>query len=118
MTLEPNRPPAPVGQQVPPTHAAARPIGALHVTRGPLLLTTGTAYHRGQPHETRGLYQDACCWNEGYVAGLSGPCLSSCPYPASTTESWSWCSGYIEGKSNRLGGGKTVTIKLDEIHEY
>ncbi len=39
-----NLTPAPVGQQAPPTRAAASPVGmALRVARGSLLSTTGTA---------------------------------------------------------------------------
>jgi hypothetical protein len=34
---------APVGQQAPPARAAASAVRALRGTRGPLLLTTGTA---------------------------------------------------------------------------
>jgi hypothetical protein len=41
MSLSPSRQP-PVGQQVPPTHAAARLEGALRIARGSLPLTTGT----------------------------------------------------------------------------
>ena len=48
MTAEPNRPPAPVGQQVPPTHAAARHEGALRTARGALPSTTGTASPRSR----------------------------------------------------------------------
>ncbi len=36
-------PAAPVGQQGPPTRAAASAVRALRVARGSLLLTTGTA---------------------------------------------------------------------------
>ena len=44
MTTEPLKTPAPVGQQVPPTRAAASAIGEpLRGARGALLLTTGTA---------------------------------------------------------------------------
>ena len=39
-------PPAPEGQQGPPTCAAARHEGALRVTRGSLPLTSGTACRR------------------------------------------------------------------------
>jgi len=118
MTLKHNLPPAPVGQQVPPARAAARHRGALRVPRGALLLTTGTASRRGQPRGTTVLSQDARNWDEGYAAGLSGMCSSSCPYLAGTTESWSWYSGYIEGKAARLSRVKTATIKLDGIREY
>ena len=44
MTTIPRRPPAPVGQQAPPTRAAALDSWrSLRVARGSLLLTTGTA---------------------------------------------------------------------------
>jgi hypothetical protein len=46
MTAVHNFPPAPVGQQGPPARAAAPAVRALRVTRGSLLLTTGTASHR------------------------------------------------------------------------
>ena len=39
----PSSTPAPVGQQGPPTRAAASAVRALRVARGSLLLTTGTA---------------------------------------------------------------------------
>ena len=44
MSVVPSIPPAPVGQQAPPAHAATRLMGALRVARGSLLLTTGTGY--------------------------------------------------------------------------
>ena len=46
MTAVKSSPPAPVGQQGPPTRAAAPAVRALRVARGSLLLTTGTALHR------------------------------------------------------------------------
>jgi hypothetical protein len=46
MTASARLPPAPVGQQAPPTHAATRLMGALRVARGSLLLTTGTGSRR------------------------------------------------------------------------
>jgi hypothetical protein len=46
MTAVPNSPPAPVGQQRPPAHAAASVMRALRIARGSLLLTTGTASRR------------------------------------------------------------------------
>jgi hypothetical protein len=118
MTVMLDLPPAPVGQQVPPARAAARHRGALRVTRGALLLTTGTASRRGQPDGGKVLSQDTCCWDEGYAAGQSGLHSPSSPYRAGTTASWSWYSGYIEGKAARLSRVETATIKLDEIHEY
>ena len=43
MTAAPSRPPAPMGQQIPPTHAAASDLWwSLRVARGSLPLTTGT----------------------------------------------------------------------------
>jgi hypothetical protein len=46
MTVLPDLPAAPVGQQGPPARAAPSAVGALRVARGSLLLTTGTAYRR------------------------------------------------------------------------
>ena len=46
MTARASLPPAPVGQQAPPTHAATRLMGALRVVRGSLLLTTGAPSRR------------------------------------------------------------------------
>jgi hypothetical protein len=46
MTASAHLPPAPVGQQAPPTHPATRLMGALRVVRGSLLLTTGTGSRR------------------------------------------------------------------------
>ena len=106
MTVARRIPPAPVGQQAPPTRAAARLGGALRVTRGSLLLTTGTAYRRHQLQEDRILRQDARSWHEGYRAGQLGAQPATCPDSASSTESWSWSSGYIEGKAARLAKGQ------------
>jgi hypothetical protein len=47
MTVVPSIPPAPVGQQEPPTCAAASDTWrSLRSARGSLLLTTGTGYRR------------------------------------------------------------------------
>jgi hypothetical protein len=89
-------PPDPVGQQAPPARAAASGSKPLRVARGSLLLTTGTG---DTPHD-RFLRQDGCFWQGGYRAGCLG--LSACPFPAGTAESWSWISGYIEGKAARV----------------
>jgi len=43
MKRRPSTPAAPVGQQGPPTRAAASAVAALRDARGSLLLTTGTA---------------------------------------------------------------------------
>ena len=46
--------------------------------------------------------QDATAWTEGYRAGLCRRRPAMRPYPAATTLSWSWSSGYIEGNAIRL----------------
>ena len=49
MTTELRDPPAPVGQQAPPTRVAASDSWrSLRDARGSLLLTTGTAYRRDE----------------------------------------------------------------------
>jgi hypothetical protein len=48
------------------------------------------------------LRQNARSWHEGYRAGQHMAGLTNCPYPVGTSESWSWSSGYIEGKAARL----------------
>ena len=54
MTAARRIPPAPVGQQAPPTHAAASDSGrSLRGARGSLLLTTGTGYRRDKPQESK-----------------------------------------------------------------
>lgn len=42
-------------------------------------------------------------WNRGFWDGEAGEPLVSCPFAVGTTESWSWSSGYIEGKAFRNG---------------
>ena len=42
-------------------------------------------------------------WDRGFQDGEQGKPLGSCPYAPGTTESWSWVSGYIEGKAARNG---------------
>src|SRR5215475_2941169 len=86
-------PPVPVDQQAPPARAAASGSKPLRSARGSLLLTTGTGC---SPHDTS-LRQDPCSWQRGYWAGYLG--LSACPVPAGGVDSWSWISGYIEGKA-------------------
>ena len=46
MTARTSLSPVPMGQQAPPTHAATRLMGALHVARGSRLLTTWTGSRR------------------------------------------------------------------------
>ena len=89
-----------------------------HDAHGSLPLTSGTACHRAKPHEDKILRQDADSWRQGYKAGLSGEPLSARPYPVGTIASWSWHSGYIEGKAARLASVKNTTIKLDESRQY
>ena len=122
MTVAPPLPPAPIlikngGQQAPPTRQLARLGGALRVTRGSLLSTTGTACRRHQPQDDKILRQDARAWNAGYRAGQLGTRRPVCPDSASTTESWSWSSGYIEGKAARQKAREAVK-GLDEISEH
>jgi ribosome modulation factor len=101
MTAPFRLPPDPVGQQAPPARAAASGSKPLRVARGSLLLTTGTG---SSPHDTS-LRQDPCSWERGYRAGCLG--LSDCPFPAGAAESWSWISGYIEGKAARVAKPKS-----------
>jgi hypothetical protein len=55
MTLTVGCPPDPVGQQGPPARVAASdPWRSLRDARGPLLLTTGTAYPGGKPPQKSG----------------------------------------------------------------
>jgi ribosome modulation factor len=101
MTAPVRVPPDPVGQQAPPARAAASGSKPLRSARGALLLTTGTGC---SPHDTS-LRQDPCSWQRGYRAGYLG--LSACPFPAGSVESWSWISGYIEGKAARVAKPKS-----------
>ena len=52
--------------------------------------------------DDRVLRQSARSWQEGYRAGQQGANLVDCPHPAGTEDSWSWSSGYIEGKAGRV----------------
>jgi ribosome modulation factor len=40
-------------------------------------------------------------WAAGFAAGEAGQALTDCPYPARSTESLAWHSGFIEGKAKR-----------------
>jgi ribosome modulation factor len=40
-------------------------------------------------------------WQEGYDAGKRGERAAACPYRARTVESWSWSSGFVDGKAAR-----------------
>jgi ribosome modulation factor len=54
------------------------------------------------------LTMDPKAWEEGFEAGEAGTPHGACPYLAGTTESWSWFSGYIEGKAKRDGYDHTA----------
>ena len=50
------------------------------------------------------LKHDPKAWEEGFSAGESGVRNPlRCPYPAVTTQAWSWHSGYVEGGAKRQG---------------
>lgn len=88
-------PPAPEGQQGPPTRAAASDSErSLRDARGSLPLTSGTA-SRGDKKK-----EDATAWYEGYRAGRRGQPMRS-PHPIGSLQSWSWVGGWIEGKDRR-----------------
>ena len=46
---------------------------------------------------------DTQAWTRGFADGEQGKPLRPCPYTSDTTQSWSWVSGYIEGKAARSG---------------
>ena len=94
MTDKTRVPPAPEGQQGPPTRAAASDSWrSLRDARGSLPLTSGTA-SSGKKKE------DAAAWYEGYRAGRRGQPMRS-PHPVGSLQSWSWTGGWIEGKNRR-----------------
>jgi hypothetical protein len=47
------------------------------------------------------LKHDEKAWEEGFKAGEGRE--PRCPYPAGTTQAWSWQSGYVEGDAKRQG---------------
>jgi len=47
------------------------------------------------------LKHDPTAWEEGFKAGEDRK--HRCPYPAGTTEAWSWQSGHVEGDAKRQG---------------
>lgn len=49
------------------------------------------------------LTHDPVAWSAGIAAGERGVFSWNCPYPATSRESWSWSSGYVEGKAKRDG---------------
>jgi ribosome modulation factor len=61
------------------------------------------------------LRQSPRSWQEGYRAGQHRASLADCPYTIGTSESWSWSSGYIEGKAVRL---ESCQHRIDVNNEY
>ena len=51
---------------------------------------------------------DGNAWDRGFRDGEQGLPPRCCPYAASTTERWSWSSGYIEGNAARNGFKATL----------
>jgi hypothetical protein len=50
------------------------------------------------------LKHDPKAWEEGFSAGENTARIPlRCPYPAGTTQAWSWHSGYVEGDAKRQG---------------
>jgi hypothetical protein len=66
---------------------------------------------RGKEESPRGLARkqivlkhDPKAWEEGFSAGENTARIPlRCPYPAGTTQAWSWHSGYVEGDAKRQG---------------
>jgi hypothetical protein len=69
------------------------------------------SFPRGNEELSRGvarkhivLKHDPKAWEEGFQAGESNIRIPSrCPYPAGTTQAWSWHSGHVEGDAKRQG---------------
>src|ERR1039457_6560893 len=69
------------------------------------------AFLRGKEESSRGvarkqivLKHDPTAWEEGFKAGESRVRIPlRCPYPAGTTQAWSWHSGHVEGDAKRHG---------------
>jgi hypothetical protein len=53
--------------------------------------------------------QRTSMWAEGFNAGASGAPMR-CPAAAGSVESWSWHSGYLEGRSSQKKTGFTFQI--------
>jgi ribosome modulation factor len=49
------------------------------------------------------LRMDRTAWIGGFHAGEAGRSVRTCPYPPASCESWSWSSGFTEGKAKRDG---------------
>ena len=96
--IAPSLPPAPEGQQGPPTRAATSDSWrSLRDARGSLPLTSGTASSGDKKEKKK---EDARCWYEGYWVGRRGQPRRS-PYTIGSLESWSWTGGWIEGNDRR-----------------
>jgi hypothetical protein len=59
---------------------------------------------RGVTRKQIVLKHDPKAWEEGFSAGENTARIPlRCPYPAGTTQAWSWHSGYVEGDAKRQG---------------
>ena len=59
---------------------------------------------RGVTRKQIALKHDPKAWEEGFSAGESRVRIPlRCPYPAGTTQAWSWHSGHVEGDAKRQG---------------
>ncbi len=59
--------------------------------------------NRASRKPTFTLRHNKTAWREGFEAGERGIPSTRCPYPATSRDSWSWSSGYVEGKAKRDG---------------
>jgi hypothetical protein len=66
---------------------------------------------RGKEESPRGLARkqivlqhDSKAWEDGFSTGERRVRIPlRCPYPAGTTQAWSWHSGHVEGDAKRQG---------------
>jgi hypothetical protein len=59
---------------------------------------------RGGARKQIVLKHDPKAWEEGFSAGENRVRIPlRCPYPAGTTQAWSWHSGHVEGDAKRQG---------------
>lgn len=77
-------------------------------------MTTTPSLPSAHDHN-RILRQNARSWQEGYRAGQRRASLVDCPYTIGTSKSWSWSSGYIEGKAARL---ESCQHRIDPNRKY
>ena len=113
----PHLPPAPEGQQGPPTRAAASDSGrSLRVARGSLPLTSGTASRRRKKDPLiRRIDEDS--WQQGYAAGRAGIAYFAGRNTAGTGCCWSWDCGYLAGE-DQWRRAADATRKLDTNREH